>query len=109
MKKNQITFNYEGTKYTLEITRRTAGEIEAMGFKSTEIADKPNLMIPILWEGAFLAHHRDIKKDIIDEIYKKISNKNEFITSLITLYAATIETLMEEPKEDKGNVSWKMS
>ena len=67
------------------------------------------LTLPALFEGAFLAHHRSEKKDVISAIYKKMPNKDELISNLAEMYNEPILTLVAEPEESEGNVNWTAS
>ena len=70
-----ITFNFEGTEYTLEFTRASVATLERQGFNINDIADKPLTTLPALFAGAFIAHHRFVKREVIDRIFEKITNK----------------------------------
>lgn len=100
-----ITLNYKGTEYTLEFTRKAVVRLENKGFNIEDVGAKPMSTLPLLFEGAFFAHHRPlIGSDIIDELYKQIPDKTEFLAKLAEMYAEPIEALMEEPEE--GNLTW---
>ena len=75
----QLTFTYDGKDYTLEFTRRTVAEMEKKGFIASDITDKPMTTLPALFAGAFLAHHRFVKEDIINDIYAKLTKKEYLI------------------------------
>lgn len=105
----QLTFKFEGKDYILEFTRRTVAEMEKKGFIASEITDKPMTTLPALFAGAFLAHHRFIKQETVDEIYQKLTNKEDLIGKLAEMYNEPIMTLVEEPEDDKGNVNWTAS
>lgn len=102
----QLTFNYDGKDYTLEFTRRTVAEMERKGFIASDITDKPMTTLPALFAGAFLAHHRYVKPDVIDTIFSKLTKKEDLIGKLAEMYNEPILTLVEEPEEDKGNLDW---
>lgn len=102
----QLRFTYEGKDYTLEFTRRTVAEMEKKGFIASDITDKPMTMLPALFAGAFLAHHRFIKEDVINDIYSKLTNKEDLIGKLAEMYNEPILTLVEEPEEVEGNLDW---
>lgn len=102
----QLTFEFEGKEYTLEFTRRTVAEMERKGFIASEITDKPMSSLPALFAGAFLAHHRFVKEDVIDRIFSKLTKKEDLIGKLAEMYNEPIMALVEEPEEDKGNVNW---
>lgn len=102
----QLTFTFEGKEYTLEFTRRTVAEMEKKGFIASEITDKPMTTLPALFAGAFLANHRFVKQDVIENIYSKLTKKEALIGKLAEMYNEPIMALVEEPEEDKGNVDW---
>ena len=104
-----LTFEFEGTTYTLEYTRRTVQEMERTGFVAGDIETKPMTVLPQLWEGAFLAHHRFVKRDTVQRIFEKITHKEELIGKLAEMYNEPIATLIAEPEESEGNVSWTAS
>ena len=102
----QLSFNYEGKDYTLEFTRRTVAEMERKGFIAADIMDKPMSSLPALFAGAFLAHHRFEKQEVINAIFDKLTKKEDLIGKLAEMYNEPIMALVEEPEEDKGNVNW---
>jgi len=102
----QLVFNYEDKEYTLEFTRRSVSEMEKKGFIASEITDKPMTTLPALFEGAFLAHHRFVKPEVIDKIFSKLTNKEDLIGKLAEMYNEPIMALVEEPEADEGNVDW---
>lgn len=102
----QLIFTYEGKEYTLEFTRRTVAEMEKKGFIASDITDKPMTTLPALFAGAFLAHHRFVMRDVIDNIYSKLTKKEDLIGKLAEMYNEPILTLVEEPEEAEGNLDW---
>lgn len=102
----QLNFTYDGKDYTLEFTRRTVAEMEKKGFIASDITEKPMTTLPALFAGAFLAHHRFVKEDVINDIYSKLTKKEDLIGKLAEMYNEPIMALVEEPEEDKGNVNW---
>lgn len=105
----QLRFTYEGNEYTLEFTRKSIEQMEKAGFVVGDITTKPMTVLPALFEGAFLAHHRFVKKDIIDKIFAKLTNKTELIGKLAEMYNEPIMTLIDEPEESEGNLDWTAS
>jgi hypothetical protein len=105
----QLKFTYNDKEYTLEFTRRTVTEMEKKGFIANEVEAKPMSTHPALFEGAFLAHHRFEKKEVIDEIFSKMKNKEDLIGKLAEMYNEPIMALVEEPEENEGNVEWTAS
>lgn len=105
----QLRFTYEDKEYCLEYTRKSVEYMEKNGFVASHINDKPMTVLPALFEGAFYANHRFVKKDVIDAIFKKMTNKTELIGKLAEMYNEPIMTLIDEPEENEGNVSWTAS
>ena len=105
----QLKFTYNDKEYTLEFTRRTVTQMEKQGFIAEEVENKPMSTLPALFAGAFLAHHRFEKKETIDAIFEKLTNKEELIGKLAEMYNEPIIALVEEPEENEGNVSWTAS
>ena len=105
----QLNFTYNGKDYTLEYTRRTVTEMEKKGFIAAEVESKPMSTLPALFEGAFLAHHRFEKKEVINEIFAKLKNKEDLIGKLAEMYNEPIMALVEEPTESEGNLNWTAS
>ena len=87
----QLTINdpTTGVTYTLEYTRKT--------------------LLPALFAGAFLAHHRFVKRDVIDSIYARMNHKDELIAALVEMYNDSLLSLLDEPEQEgnEGNLSWK--
>lgn len=105
----QLKFTYNDAEYILEFTRRTVAEMEKKGFVAAEVENKPMTTLPALFEGAFLAHHRFVKKDVIDKIFASMTNKRELIGKLAEMYNDPIMSLIEEPEESEGNTDWTAS
>lgn len=98
-----INLTYEGTAYTLEFTRKTIQTMEKNGFLISEITEKPMSTLPVLFAGAFLAHHRNVKSETIDDIFAALSDKEGFIEKLAEMYSEPIEALMDD---FEGNLTW---
>lgn len=105
----QLKFSYQGKDYTLEYTRKTVEMMEKQGFVAEDAKTKPMTTLPALFAGAFMAHHRFIKQEVIDEIYAKMPNKGDLIGKLAEMYNEPIMTLMDEPEESEGNLNWTAS
>lgn len=101
-----INFNFEGEDYILEFTRSSVATLEKQGFNISDISDKPLTTLPALFAGAFLAHHRFTKRDVIDRIYDKMTNKMDLVMRLAEMYNEPIEALVDEPEESEGNLIW---
>lgn len=102
----QLRFTYNDKEYTLEFTRRTITEMERRGFVAAEVETKPMSTLPALFEGAFLAHHRFEKKEVVQEIFSNMKNKEDLIGKLAEMYNEPIMALVEEPEESAKNVDW---
>lgn len=102
----QLRLSYKGKEYTLEFTRKTISEMEQKGFIAEDIDRKPASTIPVFFEGAFLAHHRHERKEVISEIFDKMTNRRELISALADMYNEPIRSLVDEPEESEGNGSW---
>lgn len=107
----QLTINdpVSGVTYTLEFTRKTIELMEKNGFVVADVERKPMTLLPALFAGAFLAHHRFVKRDVIDAIYAKLNHKDELIGALVEMYNEPLMALLDEPEQenDEGNLSWK--
>ena len=78
----QIIFTYEGKDYTLEYTRRTVQQMEAEGFVGEDVEKRPMTLLPALFAGAFKAHHRFVKQEVIDKIFAAMPDKETLIGKL---------------------------
>ena len=105
----QLRFTYLDKEYVLEYTRATVMMMEKKGFVASEIETKPVTILPALFAGAFLANHRYVKQEVIDEIYSKMTNKQELIGKLAEMYNEPIMALVDEPDESEGNLDWTAS
>lgn len=105
----QLSFTHKGVDYCLEYTRKSVEMMEKSGFVASDIQSKPMTTLPALFAGAFLAHHRFVKQNVIDEIFSKMTNKGELIGKLAEMYNEPIMTLIDEPDEVEGNLDWTAS
>lgn len=102
----EITFEFEGQRYTLTFTRKTVQQLSQAGFEPEMITKQPAIGIPMLFNGAFNAKHKFIKTDVRDRIFDAIPNKTDFITKLMTLYLEPINAMLEDPEDPEKNVTW---
>lgn len=105
----QLCFEYKGVDYTLEFTRKSVETMERQGFAISDISEKPMTTLPTMFRGAFLAHHRFARPELIDEIFSRMTNKNELISKLAEMYQEPLVTLMDDPEEAEGNLNWTAS
>lgn len=102
----QIKFSFEGRDYTLEFTRKAIDLMERQGFVASNISEKPISTLPAMFAGAFIAHHKFMKREDIDAIFAKMTNKEDLISKLADMYNEPILAMLEEPEESEGNVEW---
>lgn len=102
----QLRFTYQDKEYCLEYTRKSVEQMEKRGFVASDITTKPMSTLPALFAGAFLANHRYIKPELVDEIFSKMKNKDNLIEKLAEMYNEPIMALVDEPEEAEGNVDW---
>ena len=105
----QLNFEYKGVAYNLEFTRKTVELMEREGFIAEEVKSKPMSTLPKLFAGAFKAHHRFTKPEVIDEIFSKMTKKDELIGKLAEMYNEPLLALIEEPEESSENLTWTQS
>ena len=105
----QLKFTYQDKEYCLEFTRKSVETMERNGFIASDLTDKPMTVLPALFKGAFLANHRFVKEDVVNEIFSKMTNKGELISKLSEMYNEPIMALVDEPEESEGNLDWTAS
>ena len=105
----QLRFTYKDIEYCLEFTRKSIETMEKQGFVAGDITNKPMTTLPALFAGAFLAHHKFVKRETIDEIFSMLTNKDELIGKLAEMFNEPIMALVEEPTTEKGKVEWTAS
>lgn len=100
----QIVIHYKDDTYTLEYTRAAVKQMERAGFVADEFEHKPMTMLPMLFEGAFIAHHPQVKRAKIEQIYDSLNDKAALIERLVEMYSEPFEALMDDAGE--GNANW---
>lgn len=100
---NQINFDYDGKHYCLEYNRDSVRQMEAAGFTTNDIEQKPQTRVEQLWTGAFLANHKRVSNTVIKELYGKMKDKDALLKKLAEMYNATLDYLLDD---DEGNVEW---
>lgn len=103
----QIEFTYQDINYTLEYTRATVVALEDAGFKMKDLVDKPMKTAPMLFAGAFKAHHPYTKPSLINEILESLPDKEGLYETLVAMVEEPLTTLTAEPVEEK-KVNWKV-
>lgn len=101
-----INFSYDGRDYTLEFTRKTVKQMEDKGFVAARFVDAPMTVLPDLFAGAFLANHRFVKREVIDEIFDKMTDKQMLIDTLSKMYNEPLEALMADGDNEGNGIVW---
>lgn len=104
--KKDIRITYKGNEYVLEFTRRTVEQMERNGFKIEMVSEQAVIGIPTLFRGAFLANHRFVKQELMDEIYNSISNKVNLISKLAEMYNEPLIALLDGEEKPEGEQGW---
>lgn len=103
----KISFEYKGKEYTLEYTRESVKQMQREGFAASDLVNKPMIVLPQLFAGAFKAHHRfDVKQKDIDEIFAQFKNKQALVEKLAEMYHEPMETLMDDPEDEGNAIAW---
>ena len=100
-----INFTYKDKDYTLEYTRKTLENMEADGINLTELDKKPVTILPKLFEYAFFANHKRMSKELIEEMFGLLTDKNEMYNKLSEMAMETLNTLFEDSTE-KNAIKW---
>lgn len=100
MKRMTVKDKYNN-EYVLEFTRATVIKVEEK-LNVNEAENAPMTTAMILFEGAFLANHKNVKKETIDEIFYSIPDITKLSEALVAMYAEAFESLEGET----GNATW---
>lgn len=92
-------------EYTLEFTRESVRRCEAAGLDINLAASKSMTMIPLLFWGAFQAHHKNIKQETTDKIlFDGLGGLNDQeLEYLANLYAEPFKALIADAGEEEAN------
>lgn len=101
-----ITDKNTGRIYTLEFNRKAIETMERQGFVVSEISDKPMTVLPALFRGAFLMHHPSVRRDVVDALFARLSDRTGLIEKLAEMYNEPILELIGENENDEGNAEW---
>lgn len=104
----KINLTYKGVEYTLEYNRMSVKALESNGFVFEEFSKKPMSNIEMAFAGAFIKNHRKISQSTIDDIYRQCKDKDSLIETISKMITECYESLMDEPDENEGNVSWEV-
>jgi hypothetical protein len=105
MKPMIITDPDTGHEYTLEFTRASVRKCEAAGLDINLAASKSMTMIPLLFWGAFQAHHKNIKQEATDKIlFDGLGGLNDQeLEYLAGLYAEPFKSLIADDEVETAN------
>lgn len=106
MNAQPIKFTYQDRDYTLEFTRSSIQQLERSGFNINEIDAKLMTMLPRLFAGAFLANHRFVKQQLIDEMFEKFTNKTALFERLTELYQLPFNAMLDDEVDEKNAIMW---
>lgn len=100
----QITVrDKQNNPYILTFTAETVKILESRGFSLDAIKTQPMTMIPLLFEGAFLAKEaNNVTSEQALEIYKMQKNKAGLLQKVIDLYNDPIDEVIVK----EGNMEW---
>lgn len=100
----KLTFNDK--EYTLEFTRATLEKMEADGYSIADAQTKIVTWQRVEFEYAFFANHKRMKKEDIKKIYDRLTNKRALIEKLSEMMLDCINSIYDEPEEEKNAISW---
>jgi hypothetical protein len=113
----KIEFDFEGTHYVLEYTRRTlvklARDLKQEGVDLKELMTKglseddsllAYMILEMMFDASFYAHHPNVSRETKENLFERISDKEKLGAKLFEIAAAPIETLTDE--EEQGEITW---
>lgn len=102
----KITFDYNGTSYTMEFDRETVTQTEkAFDISLGDVLSGKFSAFEGLFHGAFLKHHPNIKPTTVASFMQLMPNKQEVFKTLTVMFANCVNTLLDEPEEGNA-ISW---
>lgn len=102
-----ITLTYEKKEYTLEYNRTAAKMIQDQGFDPDQLGTKQITMVMLVFYGAFMMHHQNVKRAKMDSIFESLTHRMELTKELLDMYSDTANVLSdEEDGADEGNANW---
>lgn len=101
-----ISFEYNGTTYTMEFNRKTAALAERQyGFSLSELQSGKLSYLPDLFKCSLMMHHPKMKENTADNLYNLMDDKYGLMMALVELYANGVNSLLDSPEEGKA-ISW---
>lgn len=106
---HSLSFDYEGTTYTMEFNRRTVEFMERQkGINIVGLITGTKIemtALPEIFRCSLMMHHPKMKESTADGLFALMSDKTELFNALIELIARAVNTTYEEPQEGKA-ISW---
>lgn len=104
----KINLTYKGEDFVLEFDRTSVKLLENAGFILDEFLNKPMNNIELAFSGAFIKNHRNVPQTKIDDIFAHCKDKAGLVTTISKMIQDTYDSLLEEPSDDEGNVTWEV-
>lgn len=105
--KTKITFDYDGENYVLEYTADSLKRMQDKGFNFSDIQSRLLTAPEELFDGAFIANHRNVPSKKRHEIFLELTNENEEGEALFEILAEMVNEAIDEiMNPHKGNIKW---
>ncbi|WP_165170697.1 DUF5055 domain-containing protein [Adlercreutzia sp. ZJ242] len=102
----KITFEWNGTEYTMEFDRDTVAQTEKVfDVSMAEVNAGKITAMTGLFYGSFLKHHPNIKASTLDAILNLMPDKVKLFRTLTAMYIVCVNSLLEDSDEGK-TISW---
>ena len=104
-----ITFEWNGTMYTLEYNRESLNVLEKrFGVNIAKLVSGAEVRItdlPNMFMAATMMHHPNMKTDTVKTLFDLMPDKFELFAALSGMIGAAAMDVFEEPEEGKA-ISW---
>lgn len=105
--KTKITFEYDGDEYTLEYTADSLKKMQDRGFNFNDMNSRLLTAPEELFDGAFIANHKNVSRKKREEIFRELVGENEDGEDLFEVLAEMVNEAIDEiMNPHKGNVKW---
>lgn len=104
----QIKLTHNGIDYVLEYNRYSIKVLEEAGFVYDEFLAKPTKNIELAFAALFIKNHPKTPQTTIDEIYASCKDKKGLIAAMNTMINESYDSLLAEPEDESGNVTWEV-
>ena len=101
----QQEYNATHTEIGVVLSLYTVTALIIRPFAGFMLDSLPRRPMQLLFYGAFFAHHRGIKRKLVDEIWEQIKGQ-EILAALVELYSETIADLMGTEVTDPNRIVW---